>query len=217
MNWPKLLVFVRHGESEGNAAEDHAALGKSTRYFELTEKGVEQCVITKREYLDKKFPHGFDAYYTSYYERAKQSMRILYPDTQFYTDDRLAEMHEGIWETMVEKKIKQHYPGEIERKELDRRYHYRAPGGENGVDLGIRIRSFNNHLKKWWGNKKVFIVMHGRWMVRFQQEIHGWLPEETERRWNMNPFDNASITIYTRNKSELTLVEENVVLWKEIL
>lgn len=216
MNWPKLLVLVRHGESIGNAAEDQATLDKSTRWFELTKKGVEQCMITNK-YLRKKIPHGFDAHYASYYERAKQSMRIIYPDARFYIDDRLAEMQEGIWETMTEKEIRQYYPGEIKRKELDSRYHYRAPGGENGIDLGMRIRSFNDYLKKWWGNKKVFIIIHGRWIVRFQQEIHNWIPEETERLWNINPFDNASVTIYTGNKSGLMLIEKNIIPWKGLL
>lgn len=218
MSWPKLLVLVRHAESILNPPGSINEVIKLKIPFykaPLTEKGVEQCLIT-RKYLDKNF-REFDAYFTSYYTRAIETMKLLHPDAPMYIDDRLAEIQEGIWETMTKEQIQKQYPGEIQRKKIEDSYHHRPLGGENGLDIGIRIRSFRDELRKYWKNKRVFIVGHGKWMVSFQYHIYHYSLEQTIRRWKDCFFQNASITIYESNKSGLTLIKENFVPWKGII
>ncbi|MCH7758997.1 histidine phosphatase family protein [Patescibacteria group bacterium] len=218
MSWPKLLILVRHAESVGNVTAVPAKLNLSAHQYPLTKKGIEQAKITG-EYLRKNLKK-FDVSFTSYYQRAIQTMELLYPQAQFTKDARLAEQQRGIWHTMTEKEIKKSYPQEIKRKQLEGLYHHRAWGGENWPDVELRIRSFLDDLKKFYHNKKVLLVVHGRWLVIFQSLITPLSIEEAifKSRLEEAAFANSSITIYeektSNKKSNLVLVEENIIPWQ---
>ena len=142
MGWPRRLVLVRHGESKGNllSVNERAQYEVATHAYELTERGRKQAAITGK-YLRREFDK-FDIYYTSYYVRAKQTMRIMYPRAKVYEDPRLAESQRGIWHTMTKDEIARFYPGELERKRREGLYHFRPLGGENWPDVELRIHSF---------------------------------------------------------------------------
>ena len=81
MAWPKLLVFVRHGESEGNIlnVDERAELEIPTHEYALTLRGRRQALMAGL-YLNKEFG-SFDVYYNSTYRRAKETMTLItYPD-----------------------------------------------------------------------------------------------------------------------------------------
>src|SRR4051812_28082656 len=101
MSWPQLLVCVRHAESQGNLLhkDERAVLDIPTYAYTLTELGRKQAEITG-EYLRQRFGK-FDGYYSSYYERSKRTMSILFPDAKVYEDPRLAEAQRGIFHTMT--------------------------------------------------------------------------------------------------------------------
>src|SRR3989338_316145 len=142
MTWPRLLVLVRHAESEGNlkTADERATFDVSTHEYALTPKGKKQAIITG-EYLKERFD-SFDMRYVSYYLRSRETMHLMYPGERVYEDPRLAEAQRGIWHTMTKEEIRLKYPEESRRKEREKLYHYRAPGGENGPDVELRIHSF---------------------------------------------------------------------------
>lgn len=217
MSWPKLLVLVRHAESEGNVrtVEERAQYEVSTHAYNLTEKGREQAKITG-EYLRGKYG-AFDVYYTSYYARAKETMKIMYPDAKVCEDSRLAEGHRGIWHSMTYEQVLAQFPKEPERKELDGLYHYRPFGGENWPDIEGRIHSFRQTLRSDHEDETVVMVVHGHWLILFQKLIQHFSIEEAERRYKTNVFKNASVTVYEPKlidgKSKLALVEENLVPW----
>lgn len=210
MSWPRLLVLVRHAESEGNvlSVDDRAAFEKSTKDYALTERGREQAKITGQYLRDKYGP--FDTYYTSYYERAKETMRIMYPGAKVYEDPRLREGERGIWHMMTRAEVERTYPNELIRKERDGLYHYRPYGGENWPDMELRIHSFLGTLARDYGdNDSVLIVVHGHWLILFQRLIHHFSIQEAVDRYRGKIADNASVTVYGISpRRHLTLVEK---------
>lgn len=219
MAWPKLLVLVRHAESEGNlkTADERALFDVSTHEYALTERGKKQAIITGR-YLKERFGN-FDIHYVSYYLRSRDTMSLMYPEAKVYEDPRLAEAQRGIWHTMTREEIRLQYPGEIQRKEREKLYHYRAPGGENWPDVELRIHSFLGTLSRDYDDQKILIVVHGHWLVLFQRLIHRFSIAEAMQRYEDGPFENASVTIYEGKeidrKSRLVLIEENIAPWRD--
>lgn len=221
MAWPKILVLVRHAESEGNirTADERAGFSVATHAYGLTERGKKQATITG-QYLRKRF-EKFDTYYVSYYERSRQTMRLMYPDAHVYEDPRLAEAQRGIWHTMTRDEITARYPDEIRRKEREGVYHYRPIGGENWPDVELRIHSFLGTLARDCDGQTVLMVVHGNWLILLQRLLHHFSIEEGVRRHEAGPFENASVTVYegksARGKSRLVLKKENTVPWKDKL
>ena len=218
MGWPRLLVLVRHAESEGNilSQSERAQCGVSTHAYKLTERGRKQAEITG-QYLRKKFAE-FSAYYVSYYQRSKETMAIMYPNARVYEDPRLAEAQRGIWHTMTEERIRQKFPEEIERKEREGLYHYRAPGGENWPDVELRIHSFLGTLSRDYEGHSVLIVAHGHWLILFERLVRHFSIDEAVRRYQNFTIENASVTVYggqtVNGKSRLVPIARDIVPWK---
>ncbi len=219
MGWPKLLVLARHAESEGNVrtADERAKFGIASHAYPLAERGRRQAEITGT-YLKERFGE-FDVYYTSYYARSKETMRIMYPGTRMYEDPRLAEGQRGIYNSMTEEEIRIRLPEELKRKECEGLYHYRPFGGENWPDIELRIHSFLGTLSRDYGGLRVLIVVHGHWLILLQRLIHHFSIDETIKRYKAGVFENASVTIYEEktvdDKPRLVLSEKNVIPWKD--
>lgn len=216
MGWPGTLVLVRHAESEGNvlSPDSRANFEKSTKDYGLTALGREQARMTG-EYMRKKY-RPFDVYYNSYYERARQTMRIMYPDAKVYEDPRLREGERGIWHTMTRAEIELAFPHEAVRKERDGLYHYRPYGGENWPDIELRIHSFLGTLARDCAGKSVLMVVHGHWLILFQRLIHHFSIEEALERHRSSVTDNASVTVYhsSFNGQLLLCKDECLTPWK---
>ncbi len=221
MAWPKLLVFVRHAQSEGNirSVDERAEFDLSTHAYDLTPKGVRQAEETGK-YLHEKFGE-FDTYYQSYYRRTKRTLETMYPDARVYEDARLAEGQRGIWHTMTHEQIAERFPEEITRKEREGLYHYRPWGGENWPDIELRIHSFLGTLARDYDGKKVICVVHGQWLITLQKLIHHYSIEEAMEKYHKGVFGNASVTVYEGieqdGKSRLVLKEENIIPWQGIV
>ncbi|MFA6536181.1 MAG: histidine phosphatase family protein [Candidatus Paceibacterota bacterium] len=217
MAWPKLLVLVRHAESEGNVrtSAERAKYPVSTWEYPLTPHGEWQSGWAG-DFVKREFGQ-FDVRYVSYYERSRQTMRIMFPHGKVYEDPRLAEAQRGIFHTLTNEEVAQRYPEEVRRKKLEGLYHYRPPGGENWPDVELRIHSFLGTLNRDCDDKKVIMVVHGNWLILFQRLIHHFSIKEAVRRYKNATFDNASVTWYEsriiRGQSRLILVGQNVVPW----
>ena len=218
MAWPKLLVLVRHAESEGNilSVDERAKFDLATHAYKLTFRGEKQAELTGG-YLRKRFG-DFDVYYQSYYSRTKQTLGIMYPKARIYEDARLAEGQRGIWHTMAIAQMKKRFPEEIERKKREGLYHYRPWGGENWPDIELRIHSFLGTLSRDYSGKRVICAVHGHWLILFQRLIHHFPIEDALKKYKDSVFENASVTIYEgkkiKGKSRLVVKEENIIPWK---
>lgn len=219
MGWPKLLVLVRHAESEGNVRNpnERADYGVGSNFYPLTDHGRQQATLTGK-YLQGRFGN-FDTYYSSYYTRTNETLSLMYPNAKVYQDPRLAEGQRGIWHVLSEEQMKQRFPEELIRKEREGLYHYRPIGGENWADIELRAHSFLGTLSRDCEDKKVLAAVHGQWLLLLQRLIHHYSIEETVAKYKSRKIsENASVTIYestnVNGKSRLKLVEENLVPWK---
>ncbi len=222
MGWPKVLVLVRHAESEGNVrtVEERAKFEMSTAEYPLTARGREQARITG-EYLRQKYGK-FDCYHASYYERALETMRLMFPDVNICEDARLAEGQRGIFHTMTEEEIVAHFPKEIPRKTREKLYHYRPFGGENWADIELRIHSFLTTLSRDYNGDKVVVVVHGHWLILFNRIVQRLSITEAMRQYSDGEIaPNASITVYRpsylHDKLRLVMEEQYITPWKTVL
>jgi broad specificity phosphatase PhoE len=218
MGWPKRLVLVRHAESKGNvlSADERAKCRYATYAFPLTKRGRRQAKLTG-EYLKAEYD-PFDIRYTSYYKRARQTMKILCPGEKFYRDSRLAEAQRGIWHTMTEKQIRRWAPHEFKRKAKENLYHYRPLGGENWSDVEDRIHSMLDTLNRDYEGLNVLMVVHAHWEILFQRIVAHSSIKDAMRRYRAGVIKNASVTEYegrvVEGKSRLILVKENIAPWE---
>jgi len=218
MAWPKLLVLIRHAESEGNprSPDERAVYECSTHEYPLTPRGRQQAEITGA-YIREKFIAPFDVRYASYYTRAKETAQIVFPEQRIYEDFRLAEAQRGIYHTMTRQEIEKRFPEELKRKEREGLYHYRPIGGENWSDIKLRIHSFLETLNRDYDGDKVALIVHGHWLVLLQMLIEHFSVEEATRRYHEAIVGNASVTVYRgveiAGKSRLCLDEFNIVPW----
>jgi len=196
MNHPKEIILVRHGESEANilTSEERTKLDSSTKDYSLTPKGRLQAKETGA-YLRKTYG-SFDAYYTSFCKRTKETMELMFPEAQIIEDARVAEAQRGIWHAMSEHDIDKHFPHERARRDKEGLYYYRPFGGENWPDLEIRIHNFIETLFRLHRGQRVLLCVHGHWHIAFERIIQNLSTEETIRRYKEDVAPNGSITVY---------------------
>src|SRR3989338_6760651 len=81
------LIFIRHGQSEGNVANKASRKGdnsfftpefrdRHSRSFRLTDKGISQAKAAGK-WIRKNIPMPFDRFYVSDYVRAKETAACL--------------------------------------------------------------------------------------------------------------------------------------------
>lgn len=218
MGWPKQLVLVRHAESEGNVktVDERAGFCLSTHSYGLTDKGKKQAEVTGK-YLRDSFG-VFDVNYVSYYQRARDTMKLMYPGVKVYEDPRLAEAQRGIYHSLTKAEIEKLYPNELVRKEREGLYHYRPWGGENWADVELRIHSFLGTLSRDYADQKVLMVVHGHWLILFQRLIEHFSIEEAMSRYEKGVVKNASVTSYNcetiGGKPRLVRAINNLAPWE---
>ncbi len=169
--WPKLLVIVRHGESEQNVAIDLfdrnliSTLDKLKKVrdmdIRLTKKGIRQAKSTGK-YLAKKF--RFDVCYCSPYRRTKQTAKAIISKFNYKLktiyDNRLREKEFGRFSSFSMKQIKLVFPEEWKDRKREGKYWYRLPRGENYPDVEMRVHSFLDKLTRDCRGQNVLIVTH---------------------------------------------------------
>lgn len=218
MQWPSLLVLVRHPESEGNllSVDDISTLDVPNHAFDLTDRGEKQAMITG-EYLKKKYGQ-FDAYFISTFKRTRRGMEIMFPGVSYIQDSRLDEWWRGIWHAMSKAEVTLHYPDEARVAQLEGLYHHRAPQGESCPDVEARIYSFNQDLRQWFSDKKICICGHGNWFILFQRIIHALSIEAVYQKRKEKYFPNASVAVYRPDQTSpwgLGMAEGVIVPWQD--
>ena len=146
MDWPKRIVLVRHGESEGNvkSLDDLSFENKANHLFALTERGRKQAEEVGK-YLQANYS-PFDAHFCSTFRRTRETLLLMFPKVEPVTDSRLNELWRGIRHTMPREKIIEVYPEEVAIRQREGEYHYRPPGGQSCQDVEAMIYSFITFL-----------------------------------------------------------------------
>ncbi len=211
---PIELVFVRHGESEGNVAVKASERGDPTYFtdefrekhsstWNLTPKGEEQARIAG-EWIRKNIHDGnFDGHYASTYRRARRTAGLLgLPNARWKLRDYIREHDWGNLDVMTDAERWEKYPDAMKKREING-FYFGAPGGESLADVLIRARAgiFATLYNKL-PNKTGIIVSHGNMMWPFRMIMEDLLPEQYSalkaKKAPEDKMNNCQILQYTR-------------------
>ncbi len=180
MALPLDLVLVRHGQSEGNAANRLSEKGDYSAYtsgfrdrhsssFRLTDKGRLQATRAGL-WIREEFP-DFDRYFVSEYLRAMETAAILaLPHAKWLSDFYLTERDWGALDARPESERLEQFGNELRLRDVEP-FFWRPPNGESFAELCLRVDRVLNTLHRECGDKRVIIVCHGEVMRAFQVRI----------------------------------------------
>lgn len=213
MSIPLHLVLVRHGESEGNKANELSRKGDNSAFtpefrnrhgssWRLTSLGIEQAKIAGKWLKENGHTH-FDRYYCSNYVRALETAAHLELDgASWRIEYGLRERDKGIMEVMPENERQERFPEHLRQRALHRFYWY-PPEGESLAEVCTRIRAgIMNTLHRECTDNRIIIVCHGEVMRTFQTLIERLSAEEChDLEKSKTPTDriyNTEIIEYSR-------------------
>jgi broad specificity phosphatase PhoE len=151
-----ILYFVRHGETDWNAA--HRLQGQKD--IPLNDKGrvqaVESAAILAKDYS----PVSDLDYWSSPLLRTSETMERLrgalnlYPP-HYKRDDRLKELNFGLWEGLTLPEATKLSPVEMQAR-LDDKWNAKPPQGESYQDVALRVSGWLKLL-----TRNTCVVSHG--------------------------------------------------------
>lgn len=171
--WPERLWIVRHGQSAGNVARDHAeSVGAPLIELEhrdadvpLSALGMRQSQALAEWVKDLSPAHQPTLLMSSPYKRSRQTadavMSVLErPQDELLVDERLREKEFGVLDRYTRKGIIDKFPELAEQRKLVGKFYFRAPGGESWCDVVFRLRSVISDLQRNHAGERVMIVAH---------------------------------------------------------
>ena len=172
-DWPERLWLVRHGQSAGNVARDHAEenghelIELATRDADvpLSELGVRQSDALAEWFEKMPETERPDAFITSPFVRAHQTCTIVAhalgaTPRDFHVDERLREKEFGVLDRYTVHGIKTKFPELAEQRALVGKFYFRPPGGESWCDVILRLRSVLEVLRRDYARRRVLLVSH---------------------------------------------------------
>lgn len=211
------LVLVRHGKSEGNAANrrsrrnDHSDFTPEFRdrpssLWRLTDEGIDEAARTGI-WIKENIGSYFDKYYVSEYIRAiETAANLKLPDAKWYLEFYLREREWGEMDVMPANERDEKFADVMAWRKRDV-FYSRPRGGESHADLCLRVDRVLDTLHRECSDKKVIVVAHSEviWAMRIRLER---MNQKTyEYIWNDMPKDefekyyknyNGQVIHYTR-------------------
>lgn len=244
MTMPDRLVFVRHGHSEGNLANESSRNGDDSfftpefrdrpgRNWRLTDQGREQAAVAG-QWIKDNIGTTFDRYYVSPFVRTKETAALLgLPAAQWRVAQRLRERDWGDISAIPRNEFVEGFPLSARTKRIDSLY-WRAPGGESIADVRMRVREFLDTLHREMGGRSVIAVVHGEYMWAVRAELEYMSDEEfvasegdpTQRIHNtqvleysrLHPVtgEQAKYLNWRRSTNPWTATAASAAMWSEI-
>jgi len=227
------VIFVRHGESEGNRANKASRRGdnsfftpefreKHSRAFRLTDKGIEQARIAGK-WLRENIPMPLDRFYVSDYIRAKETAaHLALPSADWRVWFQLRERDTALMDNCPDNERRQLFELEQRQYELDPFLSYPAGGGESIAMMCLRLKTdYVSHLARECSDKRIGAVCHGHVMRGMQLVLENLGHDDFIRLdASEDPADrirNGQILWYTRRDPDTGKVErENIVAVRSI-
>lgn len=159
------LILVRHGETEGESSiryhgrTDVALSGLGRAQMRLARRAIE----TRRG--DGTFAHVF----SSPLVRASEGARIVAGDSApIVTIDDFVEVHFGLFEGLTAEEIRERYPDEFARWNVDRfAPTYTYPAGESRAGFTNRVeRGLERMLARWTPRDHDALLIAHRGVIR---------------------------------------------------
>jgi len=211
--FPIDLIFIRHGESEGDLANRMAKAGelmwteefkkRHSSKYRLTTKGVQQAK-TAGKWLKENVATTFDAYYCSEYVRAMETAAHLQiPHSLWYTEFFLREQDQGVLAGRPTKDNEELYANELQRRSRDI-FYYQPPGGESIANLALRVDRWLSTVRAQFSGCRVVTVCHGTTLKAARLRIER-LKQEEWHKLDHDPYliaNNCQIVHYSRRNPE---------------
>ncbi len=180
---PINLVYIRHGESERNAAHrrakltgDQGAFGelltRPTARARLTPEGRRQVEVTGK-WIREDLGLTFSQMITSRHDRAIETATLLdLPNAEWSIKNRIRERSNGVMEGMnFEERAAYLENLKIKYHTLDP-FNFRPDDGDSFADAEERLRGFLYTLGRDYSDDNVVVVGHGdnMWVARYIHE-----------------------------------------------
>jgi NAD+ kinase len=178
---PEDLVFVRHGESEGNVAYNKHRNGDNSYFtkeflmrhsssWRLSDRGIQQAKISG-EWIKNNILQYFDRYYSSEYLRAMETAgHMNLPMAQWFRDFYLRERDFGDLDYYSPIERQKVFQRDLEYQKVND-FFWIPPNGESMAQLCLRADRFLNTLHRECPGGKVIVVCHGDLMWAFRIRI----------------------------------------------
>ncbi len=193
-----VLIFIRHGESEGNKVSRF----NGSLDLPLTDKGREQAVKTA-EYLKK---YKIDKVYSSNLSRALETARII-ADTQgvdVIENEKLREIYGGDFEGETYDDLRIKFPVEFGAW-FDDLGNCKCPNGESVRELLHRFNEEVKHIAAENTDRTVLIGTHAM-PIRVMSAV--WNKKDITQVRDFDFVRNASVTVVDYSDIENPVVLE---------
>ena len=173
-NWPEVLWIVRHGQSEGNVARDHAHEAGLDRIdlnsrdvdIPLSKTGIEQARALGEWFAETRVDQRPNVMLASPYVRAIQTAQYFREaggaeaDEKICIDERLREKEFGILDGLTTRGVRSVFPDQAQFRTILGKFYHRPPGGESWCDVILRLRSVLDTISLHYKGQRVMIVAH---------------------------------------------------------
>ncbi len=210
------LWLVRHGQSEGNVADDRARGARAERLeleirdpdVPLSLAGQEQSRALGESWRGLARGLRPTRVLSSPYERAYRTAVLAVQaagwELPVARDERLRERDLGLLDGFTKYGIEAQFPEEAQRRARLGKFYYRPPGGESWADVAGRVRAVLEGQSPRDG-ERLLIVTHQAVLMLFRYVLEQ-LDERTVLEIDrVAGVANASVTVYSGASGELSL------------
>ncbi|KAK9326304.1 histidine phosphatase superfamily [Lipomyces orientalis] len=215
MGRPRLIILIRHGESESNCDKSINRYVPNHK-VPLTVRGHEQAAGAGKRLREILLPGENVLIYTSPYRRTRETTQEIVSqldgvEYRVYEEPRLREQDFGNF---------QFDEAEMTRiwKERARYGHffYRIPNGESAADVYDRCAGFNETLFRQFSSDKfakvLVLVTHGLMTRVFLMKWYRWTVERFESLKNVN---YCEFVVMERQENGKYLLQNKMRTWND--
>ena len=214
------FIFARHPQAVGNlmTQDERAAHPTPNHLFPLTPLGERQAHCLG-EYLAARF--RFALVLDTNFLRSQQGLDIVMPyfgnKPPVRKREPLFDEHwEGIFHALSKQDIATHYPKQIALRKKHGPSLYRAPGGESGPDVEVRVELILLKYRQQMLVSDILAVGHGRQLLYLLKVLYGWSIEELEahKKDKERSPKNAEVFVFSNEALIEKLPPERIVPWE---
>jgi broad specificity phosphatase PhoE len=154
----RTLILVRHGLTDWNVEGRY----QGRLDIPLNAAGRAQAEGLKAQ-LDNI---AFDIVYSSPLRRAYETAEIIAGSNPIVCDDRLAEIHHGIWQGKTQDEIAMRWPRDWQTWNSDPDQ-FTPPGGESAAQVELRVKAFIGDMQ----SQTALCVSHGVVIQKFLSTV----------------------------------------------
>jgi probable phosphoglycerate mutase len=220
LGWPQSLWFVRHGESQGNVANDAARKAKAMRLdievndaqVELTEVGLDQAVAFGKWLGEQPADRLPTQVAVSPYSRTRETARAILQtagleDLPLIVDERIRDREQGVLDRLTGAGFQSQFPDEAARRDYVGKFWYRPSAGESWADVATRMRAWLLETRLVMQDERVLVVTHDVPILLARYILEDFTPDESTSY--SNQLRNCSLTSY-RVRSDATGLQLDV-------